>query len=74
MSLSGDHDNRVPMLSKLGLVCLVLALGSKSMDLHFGLKPIPLHFLQGALLGFGVAAQLLALWRFRRLREANSKD
>lgn len=66
MSLSSDRDNRFRMLSKISLVCLVLALGSKSMDLDFGLRPNPLHFLQGALLGISVAGLLHALWHFHR--------
>lgn len=66
MNMSGDRDNRVRMLPIVGLVCLVVALGSKSLDLHFGLQSIPLHFLQGALLGFSLAVVLHALWKARR--------
>jgi hypothetical protein len=66
MNLSGDSDNRARMLLTIGLVCLVVAIGSKSLDLNLGLEPIPLHFLQGALLGFGFIAVLHAWWKTRR--------
>ena len=36
------------------------------MDIDFGLKTVPLHFLRGALLGFGFAAQMPVLWRLRQ--------
>jgi hypothetical protein len=66
MSLSGNNGNRARMLPTIGLICLVVAIGSKSLDLNFGLEPIPLHFLQGALLGFGFIAVLHTWWKTRR--------
>lgn len=66
MNLSGNGDNRSRILLAIGLICFVVAMGSKSLDLHFGLEPIPLHFLQGALLGFGLIAVLHAWWKTRR--------
>lgn len=66
MNLSGKSDTRTRTLLAIGLVCLAVAMGSKGLDLNFGLEPIPLHFLQGALLGFGLIAVLHAWWKARR--------
>ena len=68
MCLASHPDRRIPTLIAIGMFCLVLSLGSQGLNLTFGLRPVPLHFLRGLFLGFCVAAQLRALWIVRRQR------
>jgi hypothetical protein len=44
------------------MVCLILSLGSKSLNLTFGLAPDRLHLLQGVALGICLVALAGTTW------------
>jgi hypothetical protein len=44
------------------MVCLILSLGSKSLNLTFGLTPDRLHFLRGVGLGICLVAVAGTIW------------
>ncbi|MGC2636709.1 MAG: hypothetical protein WA294_06000 [Acidobacteriaceae bacterium] len=72
MCLSADPSNRRErLLLTLGSLCLAVSLGSRSMNLTFGLHPDALDFLRGLLLGVSIAFNFQAvLLRKRRNRRA----
>lgn len=64
--LQTDRRNRVLMV--FALFCLVLSTGPQSLNLNFGLHPVPLLLLRRLCLGACLAAELYVLWRTRRQR------
>lgn len=65
------HRGRGILLS-LGMLCLAVSLGSRALDLTFGLRPDPLDFVRGLLLGVSIAFSLQAVWLGRRARRNGS--
>lgn len=72
MYLSSELSNRRErVLLALGCLCLAMSLGSRSMNLNFGLRPDALDFVQGLLLGVSIAMNFhVVLLRKRRNRQA----
>ncbi len=48
-------------LLPIGMICLAVALLSQSLNITFGLAPLPLHFLRGLLIGISLAINLRSL-------------
>lgn len=54
-------DPRPRRLRQIGMACLVFGLLPHFLDLSFGLRPVPLHFVSGVLLGVSIATNVAAL-------------
>ena len=67
-----DASRRQRVLFSIGCLCLALALGSRSLNINFGLTPDPLDFLRGLLLGIGTAASLHTAWTSRRRNNSST--
>jgi hypothetical protein len=63
-----SQSRRVRTLLCIGMFCLALSLGSRSMNLTCGLSPNPLDFLRGLLMGISIAVNLFASMLSARLR------
>jgi len=61
MCLTAQSSRASRILLSVGLLCLAVSLGSRSLDLTFGLRSDPLDFIRGLLLGVAIAFNLQAV-------------
>ncbi len=74
MCLPSFKDRRIAVLQIFAACCLLVSLGSQSLDITFGLSPSPVHFLRGLFLGIYIAIQFQLLRLIRRHRQAQSRQ
>jgi hypothetical protein len=55
-------SHRGTNLLRVGMVCLILSVGSQSFNLTFGLTPDRLHFLRGMALGISLVTLIGTCW------------
>jgi hypothetical protein len=69
MCLLSWSDRRISILRVIAACGLLLSAGSQSLDVTFGLSPVPLQFLRGFCLGIYITIQLYMLRLGRQHRQ-----
>lgn len=68
MCFSAQTHPAARTLLTLGMLCLAISLGSRSLGLNFGFSAGPLDFLRGLLIGLSIVFNLQAVLVARRAR------